>query len=87
MILYVVDVTQPAQICKLEYDSTTGEGRVMLSDELELPKTERIMCTTLEEFTILKHLGYDVHHNPHPSDATMNGVKVEGAPPIGPKVE
>lgn len=79
MILYVIDPVQPAHKCKLIYDNITGEGRVMLSDDLELPKNARILCTTLEEFTILKHLGYDVRHNPHPSDATLNGVDVETA--------
>lgn len=93
MVFIALDPTKPAQVCKLEYDPTTGEGHVLLSDELEVTKRTRIQCTTLEEYTILQSLGYNVHLNEHPSDATMNGVpvapeetKVEGVPPMTPPI-
>ena len=88
MILYHPDVTKAAIRCQLIYDSSTGIGHLFAGDSLELLPGTKVQCTTVEEFTILKHLGFKVALNQHPSDATLNGVPVpenQGPAPVNPE--
>lgn len=76
MVFIHPDVTKAAIICTLENDSTTGVSRVLHPDGFAIGKDVTIYATTVEEFTILKHMGYNVRLNEHPSKATMEGVEV-----------
>lgn len=93
MVFTHPDITKAAIICELQYDSTTGIGKVIHPDGFEIGKDVTIYCTTVEEFTILKHLGFNVRLNEHPSEATLHGVEVAetvkqiGVSDVAPKVE
>ena len=92
MVYIHPDVTKAAIVCTLENDNTTGTSRVLHPDGHAIGKDVVIYATTVEEFTILKHQGYNVRLNEHPSKATMEGVEdaavmVIGVPDVAPKVE
>ena len=77
MIYIHPDPTKAAIVCTLENNMQTGVCRVLHPDGTPISKEVQIFCTTYEEFTILKHQGFKVRLNEHPSAATMNGVEVE----------
>lgn len=77
MVFIQPDVTKAAIVCTLENNMETGVCRVLHPDGFPIGKDVQVYCTTYEEFTILKHQGFKVRINEHPSVATMNGVQVE----------
>lgn len=83
MVYIHPDVTKAAIVCTLENDSTTGTSRVLHPDGHAIGKDVVIYATTVEEFTILKHQGYNVRLNEHPSEATLHGVEDAAETVIG----
>lgn len=76
MILYAIDPTVPATVCRLVTDDV-GELHVMLGEELEVPKSTRLICTTTQEHSALKVAGYNAGYDPEPTPSTMNGVPLD----------
>lgn len=76
MILCTINPTAPATVCNLVTDDV-GELHVMLSDDLEVPKPTRLICTTKQEHSALKCAGYNAGYNPNPSQCTLNGIPLD----------
>ena len=76
MILYAINPAKPATVCRLVTDDI-GEPHVMLGDELEVPKSSRLICTTIQEHSTLKVAGYNAGYDPEPSQSTLNGVPLD----------
>lgn len=76
MILYAINPAKPATVCRLVTDDV-GELHVMLGDDLEVPKSTHLICTSKQEHSALKHAGYNAGYNPEPTQSTFNGVQLD----------